>query len=111
MESADRVDLVSAGDSLRVGLREADVAHFPLLAQPEHGLVAPVLHKPVQGLQAADAVSQQHVDMVALQAAQASQSRLPMTISALVPMSMNRVSRSSRYMPDPMTPATISPPT
>ena len=47
----------------------------------------------------------------ALQAAQASQSRLPMTISALVPISMNRVSRSSRYIPDPMTPATISPPT
>ncbi len=45
------------------------------------------------------------------QAAQAIQSLLPMTISALVPMSMNRVSSSVRYRPEPITPATISPPT
>ena len=45
------------------------------------------------------------------QAAQASQSLLPITISALVPMSMKSVSPRSRYIPEPMTPATMSPPT
>ena len=45
------------------------------------------------------------------QAAHASQSLLPITISALVPMSMKRVISSVRYIPDPITPATISPPT
>ncbi len=44
-------------------------------------------------------------------AAQASQSLLPITISALVPISIYNVSLSVRYIPDPMTPATISPPT
>ena len=45
------------------------------------------------------------------QAAQANHSRLPTTISALVPISRKRVSFSVRYSPDPITPATMSPPT
>ena len=45
------------------------------------------------------------------QAQDSSQSRLPSTISPLVPMSMNSVSLSVAYMPDEMTPAVMSPPT
>ncbi len=42
-------------------------------------------------------------------AAHASQSRLPMTISALVPMSITSVSSFVGTSPEPITPATISP--
>ena len=45
------------------------------------------------------------------QEVQTSQSQLPRTISPLVPTSMNRVSSSRWKMPEPKTPATMSPPT
>ena len=40
-----------------------------------------------------------------------SQSRLPSTISQLVPMSMNSRVRESRSMPEASSPAVMSPPT